>query len=1333
MKRLTIKSLVAVMAIALTTVAAAAVACVVWTAATTEGTRWLLATVVPLGGVSFSAQKIEGRALDHLLLTGVRVGSGQQALELETIELRWKPLLLLTGTVAVKELAINGVKIQDDALSEVKPPILAWPSVSGNEQLFDVTIGRVRMTDIIYRRLQEQPLRVASITGSATWQDGILSITGLETVSPAGSIHGTVSAGFKRPFLEADLAIATAHPLAGMDRFTLQVRPATVISSEQVAGEVTVAGGAGMRKLLELGGEVGMTSTTFNLRQIFLTSPGRRGMVTADGSLAVTPREPVLTLEIKASGLDLAHELNLPTDLSGVLRFAGTPDSYRGTVTLANQAHDWQSATLSASYHGTREGATVAPLNARILDGTVAGSIDLDWRDSFVLRGSISGRNLDPARVDPGWKGVANFNATGSLAWAGNRPITGYVSGILLESRLHGQALTGRVEADFAGNNLSLSRLELQGKGFNLLASGELNDRLALTAQISDLSRLIPGSTGAFDVEGWVRWRDRQLSGAASGTGSALAYGGARAATADLTARFLHGTASPLHVSASLRDVAYSGYTMNAVTFAAAGTPLHHTVNASLRSAGAGAEMTMSAGYSSGLWEGNITRFSGGNGSGPWNLEAPAAFAVGAGKFSLSPLALTSAAGERVEAAADLVLSPLIGQFRLKWAGLNLARANPYLKDEKITGNSHGTLRTEFLPGSRLTMEGNAAGSGIYTRQGASIMFEQSSLTLSGNENGIKVGIDVHEATGGRLHGTFSSSAPFRLSMPDKGKLTVELSGINLALLKPWFPADTRVAGRLSGRANGNMIPGQRFELDGSAALSGGTIHQKGGEGGVNLTSSSATANWEWRGESLSGTLVLTMATYGQARGSFQLPVPARFPLAVNQKGPLQAKLAGQFQERGIISDLFPGMVQKSFGELDAELSGGGTWEDPHFDGTLKLSGAGAYLPSAGIQLKDVQLAARLEKNLILIDSFRAFSGPGHIEGTALITLAGWRVSGYHGTIRGDNFQTVHFPEFQLLCTPELTFDGTPQKFRLRGDLRLPELSLYGSPASTVITPSSDIIMEGAVVPIAARSPLALDVQIRVLLGDKVFIKVAGIDARLGGAVDLSSDSLDSITSSGEINVVKGRYRTYGVDLEIVRGRLYFAGGPVNRPALDFLALRTVGDVRAGVTVTGPLQNPVTKLYSVPAMPDVDVLAYIVLGHPLGTNGEQTGLMAQAAGALLTSSQASVLQDQLKNQLGLSTLEIQGGVGGSTSPMGYKPLPATAPGSIPAAVQPGITETMLTVGKFLTPKLYISYGRSLFTGSNLFLLRYDIFKQWQIETQTGNESGADLFYKLEFK
>jgi len=150
-------------------------------------------------------------------------------------------------------------------------------------------------------------------------------------------------------------------------------------------------------------------------------------------------------------------------------------------------------------------------------------------------------------------------------------------------------------------------------------------------------------------------------------------------------------------------------------------------------------------------------------------------------------------------------------------------------------------------------------------------------------------------------------------------------------------------------------------------------------------------------------------------------------------------------------------------------------------------------------------------------------------------------------------------------------------------------------------------------------------------------------------------------------------------------------------------------------------------------MPDSDILAYIVLGRPLGSSGQQTGLLTQAAGVLLSSSQSQALMDQIRNRLGLSTLEVKSGVGTTSSPMGYKPLAVTPPGTAPATQTPGITQTMMTVGKYLTPELYISYGRSLFTGTNLFLLRYDIFKKWQIETQTGAESGADLYYKIEFK
>ena len=149
-------------------------------------------------------------------------------------------------------------------------------------------------------------------------------------------------------------------------------------------------------------------------------------------------------------------------------------------------------------------------------------------------------------------------------------------------------------------------------------------------------------------------------------------------------------------------------------------------------------------------------------------------------------------------------------------------------------------------------------------------------------------------------------------------------------------------------------------------------------------------------------------------------------------------------------------------------------------------------------------------------------------------------------------------------------------------------------------------------------------------------------------------------------------------------------------------------------------------------MQDMDILAYIVLGHPLGGSSEQAGLMAMAAGALLTSKQSEQLQQQIRTRLGFDTLHISADVLQQNDYMGYKRI-ATSPDAKTASSTTGsVPETMLVVGKYLTPDLYISYGRSLFSGGNLFFLRYNLSKSWQVETQTGQESGVDIYYKIEF-
>jgi translocation and assembly module TamB len=60
-----------------------------------------------------------------------------------------------------------------------------------------------------------------------------------------------------------------------------------------------------------------------------------------------------------------------------------------------------------------------------------------------------------------------------------------------------------------------------------------------------------------------------------------------------------------------------------------------------------------------------------------------------------------------------------------------------------------------------------------------------------------------------------------------------------------------------------------------------------------------------------------------------------------------------------------------------------------------------------------------------------------------------------------------------------------------------------------------------------------------------------------------------------------------------------------------------------------------------------------------------------------------------------------------------------------------IDKSTLVVGKYLSPRLYVSYGIGLIEPINTFILRYKLGSKWSMQTETGLHTGADLFYTLE--
>jgi translocation and assembly module TamB len=315
-------------------------------------------------------------------------------------------------------------------------------------------------------------------------------------------------------------------------------------------------------------------------------------------------------------------------------------------------------------------------------------------------------------------------------------------------------------------------------------------------------------------------------------------------------------------------------------------------------------------------------------------------------------------------------------------------------------------------------------------------------------------------------------------------------------------------------------------------------------------------------------------------------------------------------------------------------------------------------------------------------------------------------------TIQGTQVLVADLPAARVIASPDLTVANNERGLQVRGSVAIPQARIAPEQfeAGAAAASSDVMVIDPDALPDAdaGQAPVALPVfaNVTVTLGDRVEIDAYGLEGRLRGELQVRERPGRPTSARGEI-VVTGTYQAYGQDLDIERGRLLFNGGPIDNPLLDIRAVRRVGTVTAGLAVTGSATRPVLEVYSVPAMDQAEALSWLVLGRPLrqATSSADQDLLGTAATAVTTAG-GDLLAKAVGARLGLDDV----GVGNS------RDLGAGA----------------LTLGKYLSPKLYLGYGRSLFDGSQLVTLRYRLSQRLEAEIQSGTrENKAGLNYSYE--
>lgn len=439
----------------------------------------------------------------------------------------------------------------------------------------------------------------------------------------------------------------------------------------------------------------------------------------------------------------------------------------------------------------------------------------------------------------------------------------------------------------------------------------------------------------------------------------------------------------------------------------------------------------------------------------------------------------------------------------------------------------------------------------------------------------------------------------------------------------------------------------------------------------------------------------LDAAEVGNAAAVFLVDDPLR------EDSPVSGSVNVQWHDASLLSLLSPD-VDGVRGELAAELRIDGTLDQPVPTGSAGWSDGRIEVPAWGLAIEQIDAAFLADGNREAEFEAQGLveGSPIEIDGSVLLDAeAGWPMQ---LALSGTDLFLVQLAEIQMSVSPDLQATVQLPDIRVNGTVTIPSAQIrdLALPEQAVV-PSADTIVHGREVDSEGR-PLNVVADLVLELGDDVTYQDASLSAAATGRLNLAYQSGEGAAAQGALRLT-GEYDAYGNPLVLQRGELIFVG-PLENPSLDILAVRDIGEVTAGVQLTGTLRAPITSVFSDPVMSEADALGWLLFGRPLDGSQESDSTALRNAAFSMGLQQALPVIERIGESLRLDDFAIR-----STE----------------------ADAGALMAGKYLSPNLYFRYSYGLFNRIGGLLLRYRINDQFSLETRSGEQSSMDLLYTRE--
>jgi translocation and assembly module TamB len=441
--------------------------------------------------------------------------------------------------------------------------------------------------------------------------------------------------------------------------------------------------------------------------------------------------------------------------------------------------------------------------------------------------------------------------------------------------------------------------------------------------------------------------------------------------------------------------------------------------------------------------------------------------------------------------------------------------------------------------------------------------------------------------------------------------------------------------------------------------------------------------NAQWLGRQVSGSVNAELRNGGRIEGALST--------GFSEAAPLRANLKLQLYELSWL-ELFSLDIAQPTGQITGEVEVTGSRAAPRINGSYRLQDFNVQIPALGLKLSDGQITATSRDNLALLVRGSIKSGEGRMKVIGVWDPVDQLPQPIDLRLTGQGITLADTPDLQLVADTDLLLGYTGGIYSLNGDVDLVRGLVNLESLDSSVSISNDVVVLDPAPEKAQRDLLRLSLKLKVSANDQVKVRGYGLNGTVSGKVAVNSPFDSPTKLTGTLSLL-GEYAAYGQNLKIKRGNLEFANSLVYEPRLDILTEREIEaeNITVGLQITGYASKPRTRVVSSQAMSDTDALSWLLFGRPLVavSAGQASSLNARS---MALNAGGSLLVGTLGRQIGLDQASISG--------------------------SRALGDSTLTIGKQLSPKLFVSYGVSLLGIGQVITLKYLLSKGLDISIET---------------